>query len=134
MLPSKRPDPAVDGLKVSTFVMPTDFPESDGTLEWNKTTLVVVEISAADRTGLGYTYADTSTGHFISEVLAEVVEGRDALDIPGAWAAMSTSVRNHGRSGVAAMPIAAIDIALWDLKANILGLPLARLLGLCRNG
>jgi L-alanine-DL-glutamate epimerase-like enolase superfamily enzyme len=128
-----RPQAPIGKLKVSTFVVPTDSPESDGTLEWNKTTLVVVETPAADAIGLGYTYADTSTGHFIAQVLAETVEGRDAFDIPGAWAAMAAKVRNCGRPGVAAMAIAAVDVSLWDLKARILALPLARLLGLCRD-
>jgi L-alanine-DL-glutamate epimerase-like enolase superfamily enzyme len=131
---SRRPDTAIRKLKASAFVVPTDSPESDGTLEWNKTTLVVVEAFAANQTGLGYTYADTSTAHFISEVLAEAVEGQDVLDIPASWAAMATKVRNHGRPGVAAMAIAGIDVALWDLKARVLGLPLASLLGLCRDG
>ncbi len=36
-------------------------PESDGTLEWSATTLVVVEIEAVDCPGLGYTYADAAT-------------------------------------------------------------------------
>ena len=131
---SRHADPVVANLKVSAFVVPTDAPESDSTLEWNKTTLVVVEPTAANRTGIGYTYASTSTGHFISEVLAEAVQGRDAFDIPGAWAAMATRVRNYGRPGVATMAMAAVDAALWDLKARLLELPLARLLGMCRDG
>ncbi|HJU10624.1 MAG TPA: enolase C-terminal domain-like protein [Candidatus Binataceae bacterium] len=131
---SKQFDPAIGKLKVSTFVVPTDFPESDGTLEWTKTTLVVVEASAANRTGLGYTYAESSTAHFIAEVLAESVQGCNAFDIPAAWATMATKIRNYGRPGVAAMAIAAVDVALWDLKARILELPLAKLLGQCRDG
>jgi L-alanine-DL-glutamate epimerase-like enolase superfamily enzyme len=131
---SRRPDTPIRNLRVSAFVVPTDSPESDGTLEWNKTTLVIVEALAANQTGLGYTYADISTAHFITDVLAQTVEGREALDIPAAWAAMTTEVRNHGRPGVAAMAIAAVDVALWDLKARVLGLPLASLLGLCRDG
>lgn len=129
----RRPQAPVGKLKISTFIVPTDSAESDGTLEWNKTTLIVVETPAAGKTGLGYTYADTSTGHFIAQVLAEAVEEREAFDIPGAWAAMSAKVRNYGRPGVAATAIAAVDVSLWDLKARILGLPLARLLGLCRD-
>jgi len=46
---------------------------------------------------------------------------------------MATRVRNHGRPGVAAMAMAAVDVALWDLKARLLEQPLARLLGLCRD-
>jgi L-alanine-DL-glutamate epimerase-like enolase superfamily enzyme len=49
------------------------------------------------------------------------------------WLAMQKSVRNLGRSGIAACAISAIDTALWDLKARALGLPLANLLGRCRD-
>lgn len=52
-----------------------------------------------------------------------------ALDIPAVHDAMCRSVRNAGRPGIAACAISALDIALWDLKARLLELPLARLLG-----
>jgi L-alanine-DL-glutamate epimerase-like enolase superfamily enzyme len=65
--------------------------------------------------------------------LRKTVEGRDSFDVPGAWLAMQKSVRNLGRSGIAACAISAIDNALWDLKARALGLPLASLVGRCRD-
>ena len=43
--------------------------------------------------------------------------------------ALWRKVRNLGRSGLAAMAISALDAALWDLKAKLLGLPVASLLG-----
>ena len=46
---------------------------------------------------------------------------------------MQRSVRNLGRSGLAACAISAVDTALWDIKARALDLPLARLLGRCRD-
>lgn len=52
-----------------------------------------------------------------------------ALDIPAVHDAMCRSVRNAGRPGIAACAISALDIALWDLKARLPELPLARLLG-----
>ncbi|HJU27571.1 MAG TPA: enolase C-terminal domain-like protein, partial [Candidatus Binataceae bacterium] len=82
----------------------------------------------------GYTYADVAAGHFILEVLAETIEGRDAMDVPGCWAAMAAAIRNHGRPGVASMAMAAVDAALWDLKARLLELPLASLFGRARDG
>ena len=119
----------MSGLKVSTFVIPTDEPESDGTAEWNKTTLVVVELEAAGRVGLGYTYADQATAHFIDEVLREQVTGADAMDVPAVFDKLARAVRNHGYPGVAAMAISAVDAALWDTKARLLDLPLVKLLG-----
>ena len=44
--------PAIEAVDVSTYVIPTDAPESDGTLEWDRTTLVVVEIVAGGVRGL----------------------------------------------------------------------------------
>jgi L-alanine-DL-glutamate epimerase-like enolase superfamily enzyme len=115
---------AVERLDVSVYRVPTDMPESDGTLTWDKTILVMVEATAGGTRGLGYTYADTATARVIRDLLAEVVQGRDAMAVPGIWTAMLRAVRNLGRVGVTAMAIAAVDGALWDLKARLLELPL----------
>ena len=121
--------PAIDRLAVTAATIPTDFPESDGTLAWDKTTIVIVEALCGDVSGIGYTYADLSSATLIEGLLAEVVKGRDAMDIPGIWEAMVRAVRNLGRPGVCSTAISAIDIALWDLKAKLLRLPLVKLLG-----
>jgi L-alanine-DL-glutamate epimerase-like enolase superfamily enzyme len=120
---------AIARVKVCAYKVPTDSPESDGTYEWSATTLVLVEVTAGGATGIGYTYADKSVATLIHEVLAGVVEGRDAMSVPGAWSAMVAAIRNLGRPGIAAMAISAIDSALWDLKARLLELPLVTLLG-----
>lgn len=124
----------VDRLDVAAYTVPTDFPESDGTLEWGSTTIVVVEVSAGGRRGIGFTYADTATARLIDERLSHIVVGRDAMSVSGAWSAMVRSIRNLGRPGIASMAIAAVDAALWDLKARLLDLPLALLLGQVREG
>jgi L-alanine-DL-glutamate epimerase-like enolase superfamily enzyme len=123
----------VEGLDVSAFTVPTDAPESDGTLEWTTTTIVVVHASAADATGLGYSYADTAAADLIRSQLADVVSGRSAMDVEGCYVAMMQSVRNVGRQGVAASAISAVDVALWDLKARLLQLPLVSLIGASRE-
>lgn len=120
-------------VKARAFTIPTDQPEADGTLSWTKTTLVLAEISAGDKVGLGYTYADASLVKLIEGTLAGKVEGEDAMDIPRINATLWGAVRNLGRSGLAACAISALDIALWDLKAKLLDLPLATLLGRRRD-
>jgi L-alanine-DL-glutamate epimerase-like enolase superfamily enzyme len=102
-------------------------------LEWNATTLVLVEVSGGNHTGIGYTYADRATACLVNDLLAKVVEGRDAMAIPANWLAMVRSIRNLGRPGISSMAIAAVDIALWDLKARIIGVPLVTLLGAARE-
>jgi L-alanine-DL-glutamate epimerase-like enolase superfamily enzyme len=123
----------VERVDVTPFVVPTAFPESDGTFEWDKTTLVLVETQAQGTRGLGYTYADTSTAVLIRDLLATVVRGRDAMDVAGTWEAMVRRVRNLGRPGIASMAIAAVDTALWDLKARLLGVSVVTLLGAVRR-
>src|SRR5258708_4291121 len=124
----------IERLDVSAYTVPTDFPESDGTITWDKTTIVIVEATARGVRGLGYTYADVATARLIKELLADVVKGRDAMAIPGCWLAMVQSIRNLGRPGIASMAISAVDAALWDLKARLLDVPLVTLLGATREG
>ncbi|MFZ0039953.1 MAG: enolase C-terminal domain-like protein, partial [Solirubrobacteraceae bacterium] len=99
------------------------------TLEWDAVTLVVAEIEAGGQTGIGYTYADRSAAVVIDGVLSGVLSGRDALAVPACWWAMVAAIRNLGWDGICATAIAAMDIALWDLKAKLLGLSVADLLG-----
>jgi L-alanine-DL-glutamate epimerase-like enolase superfamily enzyme len=123
----------IDRIEVSAYTIPTDAPESDGTLEWHQTTLVLVHVSAGGTTGIGYSYANRATGVLIHDTLSSVVEGRDALDVASAWDAMVASIRNLGRPGISSMAIAAVDNALWDLKARLLDVPLVQLLGAARD-
>ncbi|HEX6938235.1 MAG TPA: enolase C-terminal domain-like protein [Longimicrobiales bacterium] len=125
--------PGIERLEVSAYTVPTDFPEADGTLAWNATTIVLVEVHAAGAAGIGFSYADTATARLIDEHLREQVVGRDAMAIPAAWDAMVRAVRNLGRPGVASMAVSAVDAALWDLKARLLDAPLVSLLGPVRD-
>ncbi|HEU4413850.1 MAG TPA: enolase C-terminal domain-like protein [Candidatus Angelobacter sp.] len=125
---------SVKFLKISTHSVPTDFPESDGTLEWNKTTIVLVEAGAGGKTGLGYTYADPATASVIREALLPSVVGADAMSPAAAYLSMWRRIRNLGRPGICSMAISAVDCALWDLKARLLDLPLVTLLGQVRAG
>lgn len=129
-----RTDCPITKLDVAAYTVPTDAPEADGTLAWDKTTLVLVEAEAGGRTGLGYTYADAATAKLIEGTLADKVRGREAMNVPEAWAAMVAAIRNLGRPGVCSMAISAVDCALWDLKARLLDLPLVTLLGAAHAG
>jgi L-alanine-DL-glutamate epimerase-like enolase superfamily enzyme len=123
----------VAAIQAATYVIPTDAPEADGTLAWNETTMVLARAEADGQAGLGWTYASPAAQNVITGVLADVVTGRSALDVAGSNEAMSRAVRNIGREGIAATAISAVDIALWDLKARILGLPLPGLIGRARD-
>jgi L-alanine-DL-glutamate epimerase-like enolase superfamily enzyme len=125
-------DPA--GIEVKAFEFPTPSgPESDGTLTWDKTTAVTVEITAAGQTGLGWAYSHQAIASLITHTLLPAIDGRSAFDVPGCWEAMVRACRNLGRPGLVSQAIAAVDIALWDLKARILDVPLHHLFGAVRD-
>jgi len=124
---------AVERVDVAAFEVPTDRPESDGTFEWDSTTIVVVEVAAAGESGLGYTYAPAAAGRLVEEKLAEVIDGQDVFAISELWDALGAALRNAGRPGIGFCALSAIDLALWDLKARLLGLPLVDLVGRARD-
>ncbi len=128
-----RVNAPVEDLEVQAFTIPTDAAEADGTLAWNATTIVVVHAFGAGAWGIGYTYADVSTAKLIDSKLRAVVAGADALDPQSVWASMVGAIRNLGRPGICSMAISAVDVALWDLKARLLGLPLCKLLGMAHD-
>ena len=121
------------GLEAAAYTIPTDGPEADGTFAWDATTLVLVQVRAGGQTGTGWTYAPAACAALVADLLGPAVTGTGALDIPAAAAAMAAAVRNTGSTGLAAYAVSAVDCALWDLKARLLGLPLHRLLGAVRE-
>ena len=125
--------PEITALDAAVYVIPTDAPEADGTLAWDKTTMVVVTAKAGNERGIGWSYTAAAAATLVGELLADVVTGRDAFDVAGTAEAMARQVRNVGRPGVAAMAISAVDIALWDLKARLLGVALSSMLGRTRD-
>jgi L-alanine-DL-glutamate epimerase-like enolase superfamily enzyme len=118
----------IEQLEVSTHELPTDGHESDGTLEWDSTTIVIVQAHADGAVGLGYTYTDAAAAQLIEGKLQDAVAGADALDVRAAWRAMSRALRNVGRPGLGFMALSAVDLALWDLKARVLEQPLVAVL------
>ncbi len=115
--------------KVFAYTIPTEETESDGTLKWNHTILILVQLKSADMYGIGYTYANTATAYMIKQLLFPLLKKEDVLDNTALWYKMINQIRNLGRPGIASMAIAAVDNALWDLKAKLLNLPLCKLLG-----
>ncbi|GAA0553082.1 enolase C-terminal domain-like protein [Chitinophaga japonensis] len=120
-------------VKARAYRVPAETPEADGTLEWESTTLVLVEIQAGSCTGIGYTYSSSAAAGFINSELADLLLTQDALQIPHLTQTLIRNIRNNGNCGLAMMAVSAVDTALWDLKARMLELPLCRLLGQAKD-
>ncbi len=123
----------VERVRARAFTIPTDGPEADGTLGWGSTTVVFAQAFAGGVGGLGYSYTAAAAAAAIEELLSGAVEGIDAMNPTEAWQRMRRAVRNAGYPGVLASAISAVDVALWDLKARLLGVSLATLLGRVRE-
>jgi L-alanine-DL-glutamate epimerase-like enolase superfamily enzyme len=123
----------VEGIEARAHTIETDGPESDGTLEWDSTTIVLARVHAGGEAGLGYTYADASAVGLIEDKLASAIEGREALATGACWDAMRAALRNAGQAGVGAMALSAVDLALHDLRGRLLGAPVHQLLGAARD-
>ena len=119
----------ITSIRTRVYTVPLDQPESDGTLAWSATTVVVAEIESDGRTGIGWTYGPAAAAGVIDELLAPAVRDIDSVDIGRAYLRMRQASRNALSPGLVSLAISAVDVALWDLKAALLEVPLTRLLG-----
>jgi L-alanine-DL-glutamate epimerase-like enolase superfamily enzyme len=100
--------------------------------------MLFAEITSDDgHEGLGFSYSKRAGGPGMyahaREVCADLI-GEDPNDIGRLWTKLVWAGASVGRAGLSTQAVAAIDNALWDMKARRAGLPLARLLGAYRDG
>jgi L-alanine-DL-glutamate epimerase-like enolase superfamily enzyme len=119
----------VDEVRAAGYTVATPSPEADGTLDWDATTVLVVTARAGDTTGIGWSYVPAAAVTVVSDLLAPIVVGRDAMAVPACHNAMRVAARNAMLPGMVGMALSAVDVALWDLKARLLDLPLVDLFG-----
>jgi L-alanine-DL-glutamate epimerase-like enolase superfamily enzyme len=98
----------------------------------------MVRITDADGvTGTGYSYTIGTGGSSVSKLiddhLAPVLIGRDADEIEGIWRSLFFRVHATTVGAITSIALAAIDTALWDLRARKAGLPLHRIAGGAKN-
>ena len=133
----------IAGIALSSVTLPLNQAISDAKVltgrqrPMTEIAFLFAEIRTADgHAGLGFGYSKRAGGRaqfaHASEVAADLL-GEDPNDIGRLWTKLAWAGASVGRSGAAIQAIAAIDVALWDLKAKRAGLPLAKLLGAYRD-
>lgn len=137
------PSDRIRHLKLSSVVLPLDQPISDAKVltgrqkPMTEIVFLFAEIATTgDRHGIGFSYSKRAGGpaqYAHSKEIAGNLIGEDPSDISRVYDKLLWAGASVGRSGVATQAIAAIDIALWDLKAKRADLPLAKLLGAHRD-
>jgi L-alanine-DL-glutamate epimerase-like enolase superfamily enzyme len=126
----------IENVQVDHFRIPLPVVLSDSTHgEMSHFGLVTVCIDRSDgQRGLGYTYCVGDIGgdairSLIERDLTTVLLGADSGAVEGLWQRMWWHLHFVGRGGIAAFAMAAVDIALWDLRARSADEPLWRFLG-----
>ncbi len=83
--------------------------------------------------GIGFCYVGTRGGELlplaVAKLLAPVLIGRDPLDVEALWSELYQEVLLQGRAGIVMRALSILDMALWDLNARAVGLPLHKFLG-----
>lgn len=134
---------SVTHITLSTATLPLRTPISDAKVftgrqrPMTEVVFLFAEITTAQGyEGLGFSYSKRAGGpaqYAHAREVAENLLGEDPSDIAKVYDKLLWAGASVGRSGVATQALAAIDIALWDLKAKRAGLPLAKLLGSYRD-
>ncbi|MBO2446071.1 mandelate racemase/muconate lactonizing enzyme family protein [Actinomadura barringtoniae] len=130
-------------VKLSSIVLPLRNPISDAKVlsgrqkPMTEVVFLFAEITSENgHEGIGFSYSKRAggPGQFAhAQEIAPILIGEDPSDIGKIWTKLTWAGASVGRSGLAVQAIAAIDVALWDLKAKRAGLPLAKLLGAHRD-
>jgi L-alanine-DL-glutamate epimerase-like enolase superfamily enzyme len=133
----------IKSLNLSHVVLPLDNPVSDAKVltgrqkPLTETVLLFVEVTTEQGfEGMGFSYSKRAGGPaqfaHLKEI-AQVAIGQDPSDIAKIYESLMWAGASVGRSGVATQAVAALDVALYDLKARRADLPLAKLLGAHRD-
>jgi len=130
-------------VKLSTARLPLTVPISDAKVftgrqkPMTEVVFLFAEITTElGHSGIGFSYSKRAGGpaqYAHAKEVAEGLIGEDPNDIARIYTKLLWAGASVGRSGVATQALAAVDIALYDLKAKRAGLPLAKLLGSYRD-
>ena len=130
-------------VKLSTARLPLAVPISDAKVftgrqkPMTEVVFLFAEITTEQgHSGIGFSYSKRAGGpaqYAHAKEVAEGIIGEDPNDIGKLYTKLLWAGASVGRSGVATQALAAIDIALYDLKAKRAGLPLAKFLGSYRD-
>lgn len=126
--------PKIKQVEVCVARVPLSNPVTFSTRSVQAREYCLVRITSEDgHVGLGYSYAVNTSGRILAsaveEVFAPLLIGQDSLRIEGLWQEMYQESLLIGRVGAVMRALSAVDIALWDLNARSVNLPLYKFLG-----
>ncbi len=87
-----------------------------------------VEIST-DKGVKGYGSGGPGGGYVVEQHFTKLLLGEDPFNVERIWDILWRSSMSYGRAGLVIHGISGVDLALWDLIGNALGMPVYKLLG-----
>ena len=126
--------PRIASVSVCSARVPLDRVASFATRTVKVRDYCLVKVRSTDGAeGIGYCYVGNTAGHIVrtavQDLLAPMLIREESTRVEGLWEEMYREALLHGRTGSVMRAISAIDIALWDLNARAVELPLYRYLG-----
>jgi len=126
--------PRIASVSVCSARVPLDQVTSFATRTVKVRDYCLVKVRSTDGAeGIGYCYVGSTAGHIahgaVQDLLAPMLIREDSTRVEGLWEDMYREALLHGRTGSVMRAISALDIALWDLNARAVELPLYRYLG-----
>ncbi len=118
--------------KIETFILKDKLTKSFFFSQWeySERCICVVKITASNgQYGWGEGYGPATVLEAGIKLLKPMVIGQNPLENEVIWNIMYRKTLDFARRGVLMASLSAIDIAIWDLKGKILGLPVSTLLG-----
>ncbi len=124
----------ISAIKTHLFELPALQPRSDAIQSFTVMELVIVELcTSTDVTGVGYSYTIGTGGRavkaFLDNELKPLLKGEDCECHQRIWDKMYHRTRASNGGPIDSIARAAVDVAVWDLKAKSAGVPLFKLLG-----
>ena len=118
----------ITDIRTEIYRWPRAKPITNGKHTYTHVTLGLVQIQTDEGvTGVGLGATEGIVGASIDHLRPQLI-GEDALNVERLWHKMWVP-KLIGRRGMTTRAISAIDIALWDLRAKVAGMPLYKLLG-----
>ncbi|WP_309131187.1 mandelate racemase/muconate lactonizing enzyme family protein [Brevibacterium sp.] len=134
---------ALTSITLSQIPLPLSVPISDAKVftgrqkPMTEVAMLFAEVETAEgHSGIGFSYSKRAGGpaqYAHAKEIATAALGEDPNDIAKLYTKLLWAGASVGRSGLATQALAALDIALYDLKAKRAGLPLAKFLGSHRD-
>lgn len=117
-----------------TVIVPLERPVRIARRLLDRRHYTLTRVTAEDgRVGIGWTLGGAPVTAFVRSAIAPRVAGADVFETEKIWDELYYETILLGRRGAAVRALSTVDIALWDLKGRLLGVPLAQLLGVYRD-